>query len=130
MKKVALLLLVFPLFFSATSVPLSPADCNCPVADTIDPTDTMRRIVANTQAQVTAYIASKTSAADSLRKLADSLAIEVQLIERKLAPRVLGRVDRWRAPEGLTHEWRWYYIRVPHFGLQFDTVIKRTYAPL
>lgn len=128
MKRVILLVFLFPLFFSATN-PTAGSLCDCPDdQDTIGPVDTIRKIMQKESARVDSFITSKKDIADSLRTIADSLAVELKIWERdSKKKRVLGKVDRWPAPGGIIHEWRWYYHRYRDGELLYDTVIKRTY---
>ncbi len=128
MKRIALICLVIPLIFN-TGITATEYPCNCPDdRDTIGPGDTIRKIVQLEAARVDSFVLSKKVIADSLRMMADSLAVEVKLMERdSKKKRVLGRTDQWREADGRVHIWRWYYHKYKDGELRYDTTIKRSY---
>lgn len=124
MKKYICFLIAVPtMLLSSSVIPIS-MPCECGAQDTTNAADTLSRIYNEHAKRLAEVITEKVNIADSLKRVADSLEVEVKVKEyESKKKRVMLRQDRWRDVRGRIHIINWFYFKMPDGKFRFDTAL-------
>jgi hypothetical protein len=125
MKKYICFIIAVPTLLLSNSVIPVSLPCECGAQDTTNEADSLAKIYDQHTKKLDQIITEKVNTADSLKRVADSLEVEVKVKEfENKKKRVMLRKDRWRDVHGRVHTVKWYYFRMPDGKLRFDTAVQ------